>query len=91
MADSSPLPQRSKRGGPVDEYHADTYIPPFSGTKKPKAPRRIIGDERFKFRDEDKISSFLIHYLRWRVRQGDVPGKSEIFEELAQQVRVNPS
>ncbi|TFK92196.1 hypothetical protein K466DRAFT_595433 [Polyporus arcularius HHB13444] len=83
MADSSPLPQRSKRGGPVDEYHAGTYIPPFCGSKKPKAPRRIFGDERFKFRDEDKI--FLIHYLRWRVQQGEVPGKLQVFEELAQQ------
>ncbi|RPD81206.1 hypothetical protein L226DRAFT_131932 [Lentinus tigrinus ALCF2SS1-7] len=82
-AKPSPMPQRSKRGDPVDEYHAETYIPPFSGSKKPKPPRRVSGDDGFKFTDDDKI--FLIHYLRWRVLQANVPSKAEVFEELAKQ------
>ncbi|KAI0719644.1 hypothetical protein C8T65DRAFT_636017 [Cerioporus squamosus] len=82
---NSPISQRSKRGGPVDEFHADTYIPPYSGSKKPKAPRHVSEADRFKFTDEDKV--FFIHYLRWRVRQDDVPDKSKVFGELAEETR----
>lgn len=43
----------------------------------------MSGGDWSKFTDEDKI--FLIHYLRWRVCQGKVPTKAEVFEELEKQ------
>ena len=72
---------RSRRGEPVGDYHDQTLIPPSDPTIKPMPPRT---SDHTKFTDEDRI--FFIHYLRWRLYDGEVPTKNELYEELATEV-----
>ncbi|KAM5540429.1 hypothetical protein V8D89_005887 [Ganoderma adspersum] len=74
---------RSKRGGPIVEYHDEiriSYLPPGV---KPKAPQRGLQSDNLRFTKEDKV--FFIHYLKYRLRKGPVPSKEQLYRELAEQ------
>ncbi|TBU49420.1 hypothetical protein BD309DRAFT_1014864 [Dichomitus squalens] len=86
---SSPLPEheratsvRSRRGGPVDEFHAGTLIPRVEVSNRPVPPSPPEVDGR-RFTDEDRI--FFIHFLRWQLREGPVPEREELYDALAEQ------
>ena len=85
---------RSRRGGPIPEYHAGTLIPPLDPSLQPKPtlwdPENIHQSQRFS--DEDKI--FFIHFLKWYLCQGSVahiPDREELYLLLARQVSIFPS
>ncbi|KAI0723220.1 hypothetical protein C8Q76DRAFT_388520 [Earliella scabrosa] len=88
-APSAPIENESTsarflRRGPVEQYHDFTHIPHLPPTIIPKPPRRNsedLSDPRFT--DEDKV--FFIHYLQWRLRDGPVPKKEQLYAELAKQ------
>ena len=82
---------RSRRGGPIPEYHAGTLIPPLGPSLHPKPPPRDSENvnESHKFSDEDKI--FFIHFLKWYLRQGivaHIPDREELYLLLARQVSI---
>lgn len=76
---------RSKRGGPVVEYHDEVRIPYLPPGVKPKAPSRDLQSGKLRFTKEDKI--FFIQYLKFRLRKGPVPSKEQLYRDLAEQVR----
>ena len=76
---------RPRRGGPVDEFHNETFIPPADPTVKPTPPRRDPGDDSTRFTAEDKV--FFIHYLRWALLRKPTMDKSDLYEALATEVR----
>ena len=80
------VPYTTRRGEPVGDYHDQTLIPPSDPTIKPMPPRT---SDHTKFTDEDRI--FFIHYLRWRLYDGEVPTKNELYEELATEVSAPPA
>ncbi|TFK92893.1 hypothetical protein K466DRAFT_581468 [Polyporus arcularius HHB13444] len=73
---------RPKRRGSLLDYHDNTLIPPSITSHKPHAPDDTQRGS-FKFTDDDKV--FFIHFLRWRLREGDVPEKDVLYEELAEE------
>ncbi|RPD67258.1 hypothetical protein L226DRAFT_608471 [Lentinus tigrinus ALCF2SS1-7] len=76
---------RTKRRGRLLEFHDETYVPPPADPLiKPLVPRRDSGADLNRFSDEEKI--FFIHYLRWRLREGTVPSKLTLFNELAKEL-----
>lgn len=77
---------RLARCGPVEQYHAYTYIPYLPPDMKPDPPRRDPDDADPRFTDDDKV--FFIHYLQWRLHKGVVPKKEVLYAELAKQVSV---
>lgn len=82
-----PWGTRPKRGGKLDEFHHETYIPPSDNSSKPIVPRRDSGDDLSKFSAEEKI--FFIHWLRWRLREGRLPSKATLLAELAKEVSAS--
>ncbi|KAI0774195.1 hypothetical protein C8Q74DRAFT_816439 [Fomes fomentarius] len=74
---------RLARCGPVEQYHAYTYIPYLPPDMKPDPPRRDPDDADPRFTDDDKV--FFIHYLQWRLHKGAVPKKEALYAELAEQ------
>ncbi len=68
----------------MDEFHHETYIPPFDKSSKPVVPRRDPGDDLNRFSTEEKI--FFVHYLKWRLREGRLPSKVTLLAELAKEV-----
>lgn len=83
---------RSRRGGPIPEYHAGTLIPPLPTSSQPKAPvrDRDSDHEAHKFTDEDKI--FFIHFLKsYLLGQGcgaRIPDRENLYLLLARQVSI---
>ena len=76
-----------------------------TGPSKPQLPRRASagvpqaagnttgattgGSELgSKLTDDEKI--FFIHWLRWRLREGRLPDKETLFEELEAEARLRP-
>ena len=76
--------QPFKRGRKLLEFHDGTCIPPSDNLTKPVPPARDIDAPRSRFSHEEKI--FFIRYLRWRLREGQVPSKAALFQELAKEV-----
>ncbi|KAI1795157.1 hypothetical protein LXA43DRAFT_882724 [Ganoderma leucocontextum] len=77
---------RSRRGGPIPEYHAGTLIPPLALSSQPKPPVRDVDEVRdgHRFTDEDKV--FFIHFLKWYLRQGrasQIPEREDLYLLLA--------
>lgn len=83
---------RSRRGGPIPEYHAGTLIPPLPTSSQPKAPvlDRDRDHEAHRFTDEDKI--FFIHFLKsYLLGQGcgaRIPDREDLYLLLARQVSI---
>ncbi|PIL37074.1 hypothetical protein GSI_00766 [Ganoderma sinense ZZ0214-1] len=79
---------RSRRGGPIPEYHAGTLIAPLAPSSRPKPPVRDPDHdyESHRFTDEDKI--FFIHFLKWYLGQGRgarIPERDDLYRLLARQ------
>ncbi|TBU22057.1 hypothetical protein BD311DRAFT_792402 [Dichomitus squalens] len=79
---SLPSAETSKKEGQEPIFHDVTFIPPSDGSEKPRLPRlrSSAADPNEKFTDDEKV--FFVHWLRWRLRQGPLPDKDELFEEL---------
>ncbi|RPD76967.1 hypothetical protein L226DRAFT_569192 [Lentinus tigrinus ALCF2SS1-7] len=78
---SSQLGSPPKRRGSLLEYHDNTFIPPRNASSRPEAPDDVHSGYHARFTDDDKI--FFIHFLRWRLREGEVPDKRALYRELA--------
>ncbi|TFK92189.1 hypothetical protein K466DRAFT_251698 [Polyporus arcularius HHB13444] len=76
--------RRPARGGVLQEYHDETYIPPSDISLKPSVPLRLSGEDLHRFSAEEKV--FFIQYLRWRLREGRIPSKATLFVELAKEL-----
>ncbi|KAM5540431.1 hypothetical protein V8D89_005889 [Ganoderma adspersum] len=80
---------RSRRGGPIPEYHAGTLIPPLPTSSQPKAPvwDRDDDHEAHRFTDEDKI--FFIHFLKsyllGQACGARIPDREDLYLLLARQ------
>ncbi len=82
---------RSRRGGPIPEYHAGTLIPPLVPWSRPKPPVRGSDNdhEGHRFTDEDKV--FFIHFLKWHLSQGRgarIPEREDLYLLLARQASI---
>ncbi len=84
--------------------HDQTLIPWSNGSTKPLVPRsgssanlllprrtsaptQAAGnDSGNKLTNDEKI--FFVHWLRWRLREGPLPEKEALFEELKAEVRL---
>ncbi|KAI0638100.1 hypothetical protein C8Q77DRAFT_1089329 [Trametes polyzona] len=85
-SDSNSTPtasSRRRRGEPVLDFHAGTYIPATDGRRKPFPPPIADPAERSRFTEMDKI--FFIHYLRWRVTHDPTVTRDDLYTELAKQ------
>ncbi|KAI1795156.1 hypothetical protein LXA43DRAFT_914523 [Ganoderma leucocontextum] len=75
---------RTRRGAPIHEFHAGTFIPPSFGVIAPKPSKQDRSQDASKFTDEDKV--FFIHFLHWRLGQpGAIPSKHDLYDALGDQ------